>query len=378
VPRNLRQGSMDAKALAEHIAGRGDARPKGDGSGGFLVRCPCHDDRDPSLHISAGKNGSVVLHCFADCRVEDILAAADLGWSDLFNDQAARRRPTAEYHYRNFTILRFGDGRNKTFAVVSLDKDGNPVSGARGLPRSLYHDADVTAAVAAGEPVWLTEGEKDCDAMRTAYGVTATTNPFGATAWARDAQTYGYAERLRGAQVVLVQHRDVTGRKRTRQVLASLAGMAASVRVVEAATGNDAHDHVAAGRHLDEFVEAAATTLTLIDDGTFIPLPVSFFEALDSCGLSHLEFRVALQVARHTVLRQDGRAVWPTRPLSSTWLARCAGNASAPAVRKAVERLREASIILTDEPDRRRPTGKARKLGINPDFGAWRPLKPTG
>src|SRR5688572_5170699 len=46
--------------------------------------CPAHDDRkEASLSVEA-KDGKVLLHCFSGCRSEDIIAALDLEWSDLF------------------------------------------------------------------------------------------------------------------------------------------------------------------------------------------------------------------------------------------------------------------------------------------------------
>ena len=38
------------------------------------VRCPCHDDRTPSMSIRDGdKPGRVLVHCFAGCRSHDII-----------------------------------------------------------------------------------------------------------------------------------------------------------------------------------------------------------------------------------------------------------------------------------------------------------------
>jgi putative DNA primase/helicase len=38
------------------------------------VRCPCHDDRTPSMSIRDGdKPGRVLVHCFAGCRSDDII-----------------------------------------------------------------------------------------------------------------------------------------------------------------------------------------------------------------------------------------------------------------------------------------------------------------
>lgn len=41
---------------------------------GWQACCPAHDDRAPSLSISVGADGRVLLHCHAGCRYEDVAA----------------------------------------------------------------------------------------------------------------------------------------------------------------------------------------------------------------------------------------------------------------------------------------------------------------
>jgi putative DNA primase/helicase len=40
-----------------------------------MCRCPAHNDRIPSLHVSTGRNGSPVFHCHAGCSQEAVIAA---------------------------------------------------------------------------------------------------------------------------------------------------------------------------------------------------------------------------------------------------------------------------------------------------------------
>jgi len=50
-------------------------------AGGWLARCPAHDDRTPSLSIIDGRCGRPIFHCFAGCDwrdVSDRLAAMGL------------------------------------------------------------------------------------------------------------------------------------------------------------------------------------------------------------------------------------------------------------------------------------------------------------
>jgi putative DNA primase/helicase len=69
-----------AKALGGRCSGRG-----------HLACCPAHEDRTPSLSVMDGKDGHVLVHCFAGCDARDVIAALrDLG---LWNDRSDRERP---------------------------------------------------------------------------------------------------------------------------------------------------------------------------------------------------------------------------------------------------------------------------------------------
>ena len=60
---------MNAEAVARALDG---AQCSGDG---WKARCPCHDDDTPSLSVSDGKNGRVLVHCHAGCSQSDVIAA---------------------------------------------------------------------------------------------------------------------------------------------------------------------------------------------------------------------------------------------------------------------------------------------------------------
>jgi hypothetical protein len=58
-------------------------RPRRCGAG-WQALCPAHDDRSPSLSVTEAHDGRVLVHCFAGCRLEEILAAVNLRTADLF------------------------------------------------------------------------------------------------------------------------------------------------------------------------------------------------------------------------------------------------------------------------------------------------------
>ena len=80
------------------------------GQGRWQARCPAHADRSPSLSIREGKNRVVLVHCFAGCPLEAILAALGLVYRDLFAGpqpspqqacQAAQERARRDVEARN-------------------------------------------------------------------------------------------------------------------------------------------------------------------------------------------------------------------------------------------------------------------------------------
>ena len=70
----------------EEIARRFNAVPNGPGK--WKARCPIHGDENPSLTISPGENGKILVGCLVGCETADILRAVGLKFSDLFDGPA--------------------------------------------------------------------------------------------------------------------------------------------------------------------------------------------------------------------------------------------------------------------------------------------------
>jgi hypothetical protein len=63
------------------------------GSGrSYQARCPAHEDQNPSLSLGQGDDGRILLHCFAGCPPEAVVAALGLRESDLFSDSKTRAK----------------------------------------------------------------------------------------------------------------------------------------------------------------------------------------------------------------------------------------------------------------------------------------------
>jgi hypothetical protein len=57
------------------------------GAKGWLCKCPAHDDGTPSLTIREAADGTILIHCFAGCDPNDVLAAVGMNIRDLFPEK---------------------------------------------------------------------------------------------------------------------------------------------------------------------------------------------------------------------------------------------------------------------------------------------------
>jgi putative DNA primase/helicase len=227
--------------------------------GGFLAKCPAHEDRVESLSVSEGDGGRVLLKCHAGCDTGAVLERVGLKPSDLFND-ARRREIVKTYDYVD------ADGKvlyqtcrmhPKGFFQRRADGRGGWINGLDGTPRVLYRLPDVLEAVACDKRVFVAEGEKDADTL-VRHGFCATTAAMGAGKWRPE-----YTAALEGADVVVLPDNDDPGRDHAAKVAAALQGKAKRVVVLELPNlppKGDVSDWFAAGGTADELwrlVEAA-------------------------------------------------------------------------------------------------------------------------
>ncbi len=74
---------MKAETIAKALGGR-------KAGGGWMARCPAHDDREPSLSIRDADNGKVLVRCHAGCDQEGVIA--DLRSRGLWDENGHRQR----------------------------------------------------------------------------------------------------------------------------------------------------------------------------------------------------------------------------------------------------------------------------------------------
>ncbi len=61
-------------------------KPRQSGPHQWLSLCPAHEDRKPSLSVGLGREGQVLLKCFAGCSTEAVVFALGLTLADLWPD----------------------------------------------------------------------------------------------------------------------------------------------------------------------------------------------------------------------------------------------------------------------------------------------------
>ena len=88
---------MKASEIARTMGGRKTG-------GGYVMRCPVHSDREPSLSVTQGDGGRLLVHCFAGCDARDVfkelrhLGLLDGHWSRNSLDQTNFSREQEPRH----------------------------------------------------------------------------------------------------------------------------------------------------------------------------------------------------------------------------------------------------------------------------------------
>jgi hypothetical protein len=238
---------------------------------GWKASCPAHDDRQPSLSVSIGNDGRILLYCHAGCSIEEIVSALGLEMRDLFPEkehngfdwritsmnnheelfdtlEAALSSLTKRFgsysnswSYRDAfnrvvgVILRWdhndiGDGNDrKIIRPVSRVLDGRWAIRAMPHPRPLYRLPEIDK-VQSDEFIFVVEGEKCADIV-TLLGLHVTTSSGGANA--ADKTDW---KPLCGKHVVILPDNDPAGEHYANEVvrLCREAG-AASIRILRLA-----------------------------------------------------------------------------------------------------------------------------------------------
>lgn len=218
---------INAEYIARHLGG---ARKTG---GGWMAKCPAHDDSTPSLSINDAANGKPLVHCQAGCSQDAVIAElrrAQLWHARNINRSSEKPKVADKYDYQDengqllYQVVRM---KPKSFRQRRPDGAGGWTWSVKDVRRVPYRLVDIIAR--PDEPVHIVEGEKDADALHF-YGLLATCNAGGAGKWPPEASDY-----LQGRRLLIIPDNDDAGSKHAVDVAKKLSGVAQSVFVVDLA-----------------------------------------------------------------------------------------------------------------------------------------------
>lgn len=224
--------------------------------------CPAHDDRNPSLLLWVGWSGNLLARCKSGgCSWPAIVEASGTTIADWFPEKRdfpvqenkakqANGKITATYPYHGedgkllYECCRIEpghDGAAKRFLYRQPTAGGKGfVWNLEGVQKVLYRLPEIVDPERREHPVFVVEGEKDVETLRS-YGFLATTNPCGAGKWLP-----GFGQYLRGRRVVILPDSDEPGKLHGMMVAGNLTfWWAAEIRVVKLPTlpeGGDVTD----------------------------------------------------------------------------------------------------------------------------------------
>jgi len=218
-------------------------------------------------------------------------------------------------------IKRYGyhdlDG-NLVHFVSRLEHDTKPKEFCQGTPAGwglgdvspiLYNLRGIT------DSPWccIVEGEKKADLLIQS-GIPATTCCGGAKKWHS-----GYAAHLAGKSVAILPDNDDPGQEHARIIAASLAGVAADVRIIQtsASPKGDVYDYLTTEGHtVDDLLALIASSTALTPDDTAdvaIPAPdTSEIKAAKSAN--QIPFRNYIPVKQAEAQEKQAKRRNPTKP----------------------------------------------------------------
>jgi hypothetical protein len=232
---------MSAESIARALNGRR-------AGGGYVMRCPAHEDNRPSLSISE-RGGKVLVKCHAGCdqaAVVESLKAKGL-WDAPQQTVVSRIDRTYDYTDENGVLL-YQVCRliPKDFRQRAPDGKGGWTWSTKGVRKVLYRLREVLE----NPIVFLVEGEKDAETLRE-WGFTATTASGGAkAAWLPQ-----YTAALKGREVILIPDNDAPGWERAKALYRELDGKVSCLRVFDLPEGiKDITEWFESGRSEVEFL----------------------------------------------------------------------------------------------------------------------------
>ena len=239
---------MQAEQIAQAL---GNAKKV---NGQWMASCPVsshgqgNGDRNPSLCVSETDEGKPLFKCFSGCSQESVFnAVKDYGLlDDLPNptDFLTQIKPLPkqqepvleqEWHYTDEDGVvqhikqryKTFDAKGKTYKQYRVDENGRRHASMTGANIVPYNLPEVDFARKTGRTVFLCEGEKAADALKS-LGVVATCTHNGASNFPEDV-----VKHLVGLTIAIIPDNDAVGWEYARKAVAALKSVTKSIRVVD-------------------------------------------------------------------------------------------------------------------------------------------------
>ena len=221
-------------------------------SGGWKACCPAHEDENPSLTVSVGTDGKILMNCKAGCDFTQVVEALGMKPGDFFPEKGNHRKRSvvATYNYTDhegnflYQKVRY---EPKDFSWRRKNSAGDWIWG-KGEPDVLYRLHELLEMSKDHEGCYLVEGEKDADAAMAA-GVPGTSPSI---------LNLDCLEPLKAFEtVIVVADRDKQGKKvaqKSSDLLLKLGVFAKIVYGKVEDAKSDLTDHLEAGYSLSELV----------------------------------------------------------------------------------------------------------------------------
>jgi len=181
--------------------------------------CPFHDDKKtPNLSINDTKEGGI-YYCFA-CGASGHLY--EPGFENT-------KSPIEEiYNYQDkegkllFQVVKYIP---KDFRQRRPDDKGGFIWNLKDVNRVIYNLPEIVKK--PDKPIFIFEGEKDCNNSKEKFGILATTNSGGAGKWRTE-----YNQYFKNRNVILLPDNDEIGTKHMQEVGKSLKGITKSIKLL--------------------------------------------------------------------------------------------------------------------------------------------------
>jgi len=310
---------------------------------GYKASCPAHDDKKPSLSITEGEDGRVLLNCHAGSTIEAVVEAMGLGLPDLHPNVGSCHKPVTrpkqnvfstaeqateayrlgppskEWLYADASgnevgrILRWDTAAGKEIRPLARTPTGWTLAGMAG-PRPLLNLPALLAR--AEDPVYVVEGEKCFDALE-ALGLLATTSAGGANA----AKQTDWSP-LTNRRVIVLPDNDDSGRKFAEDVVEQvfLVNDKADIQILELPSreaGDDIADIVARCKTSAEGESLREQLVVLAE----VTAPEEYWPTTiaDAAMLSQPETWTDLGLSRRFIVESAGQLRFSTE--ENCWLA---------------------------------------------------------